>query len=52
MNRALIDDLATARFIDRREDVLLLGMPGTGKSHLAVALGIEAVKAGRSVSLR
>ena len=32
MNRALIHDLATARFILQREDVLLLGPPGTGKS--------------------
>ena len=37
MNRALIHDLATARFILQREDVLLLGPPGTGKSHLAQA---------------
>ena len=36
-------------FIDRHEVVHLLGPPGTGKSHLAVALGVEAVKAGRSV---
>jgi len=31
MNRALIHDLATARFIQQREDVLFLGPPGTGK---------------------
>ena len=35
MNRALIHDFATSRFIQQREDVLLLGPPGTGKSHLA-----------------
>ncbi len=34
MNRALVYELATARFIAQREDVLLLGPPGTGKSHL------------------
>ena len=41
--------LAELRFIERREVVHLLGPPGTGKSHLAVALGVEAVKAGKSV---
>lgn len=41
--------LAELSFIDRGEVVHLLGPPGTGKSHLAVALGVEAVKAGKSV---
>lgn len=41
--------LAELSFIERGEVVHLLGPPGTGKSHLAVALGIEAVKAGKSV---
>ena len=36
-------------FIDRAGVVHLLGPPGTGKSHLAIALAVEAVKAGRSV---
>ena len=35
MNPALVYDLATAHFIAQREDVLFLGPPGTGKSHLA-----------------
>ena len=35
MNRSLIYELATARFIAQREDALFLGPPGTGKSHLA-----------------
>src|SRR5271167_596219 len=35
MNRSLIFDLATARFVDQREDVLFLGPGGAGKSHLA-----------------
>ena len=39
MNRALIHELATGRFIAQREDALLLGPPGTGKSHLAQAIG-------------
>jgi DNA replication protein DnaC len=41
--------LAELGFIERNEVVHLLGPPGTGKSHLAIALGVEAVKAGRSV---
>jgi DNA replication protein DnaC len=47
-NRVLA--LAELTFIDRAEVVHLLGPPGTGKSHLAVALAVEAVKAGRSVA--
>jgi DNA replication protein DnaC len=41
--------LAQLQFIDRAEVVHLIGPPGTGKSHLSLALGVEAVKAGRSV---
>lgn len=46
-NRVLA--LAELKFIDRTEVVHLIGPPGTGKSHLSIALGVEAVKAGRSV---
>lgn len=52
MNRALIYELATARFIERREDALLLGMPGTGKSHLAQAIGRAAIQQGYRVLYR
>ena len=41
--------LAELAFIERCEVLHFLGPPGTGKSHLAVGLGVEAVKAGRSV---
>lgn len=47
--RAEIEELATLRFVERAENVLLVGSPGVGKTHLAVALGIEAVRAGREV---
>lgn len=47
--RAKVEELATLRFMDSAENVLLVGSPGVGKTHLAVAIGIEAVKAGREV---
>ena len=49
MNRSLVFDLATAGFIGRREDVLFLGPPGTGKSHLAQAIGLSAIQQGYRV---
>jgi DNA replication protein DnaC len=49
LDRERILVLAELGFVDRCEAVHLLGPPGTGKSHLATALGVEAVKARRSV---
>ncbi len=43
------DALAQLDFVRRAEVVHFLGPPGTGKSHLATALGVAAVKAGRTV---
>jgi DNA replication protein DnaC len=52
MNRSLIFDLATARFIARHEDGLFLGPPGTGKSHLAQAIGQAVITQGYRVIYR
>ncbi|MBE7212865.1 MAG: ATP-binding protein [Gluconacetobacter diazotrophicus] len=49
LDRNRIQALASLDFIARHEVVHLLGPPGTGKSHLAIALGVEAVRAGHGV---
>jgi DNA replication protein DnaC len=52
MNRALIHELATARFILQREDALFLGPPGSGNSHLSQAIGRAAIHQGHRVLYR
>jgi len=52
MNRALVFELATARFVAQHEDVLFLGPPGTGKSHLAQAIGFAVIQQGYRVLYR
>lgn len=51
VDRNQILTLAQLGFVERKEVVHFLGPPGTGKSHLAIALGVEAIKAGKSVYL-
>ncbi|MAT04734.1 MAG: AAA family ATPase, partial [Acidimicrobiaceae bacterium] len=46
VDRKLIEDLATLRFIEENRPILFLGQPGCGKTHLAVALATLAVEAG------
>ena len=46
IDRKLVMDLATLRFVKEGRPVLFLGQPGCGKSHLATALAIRAVEAG------
>jgi DNA replication protein DnaC len=52
MNRSLVFDLASGAFIAHREDALFLGPPGSGKSHLAQAIGVTAIQQGYRVLYR
>ena len=52
MNRSLVFDLATCAFIGKREHALFLGPGGTGKSHLAQAIGQAAIQQGYRVWYR
>ena len=49
IKREQIESLHELGFLDRRENVILLGPPGVGKTHLAISLAIEAAKSGRRV---
>ena len=49
VNKMLITELTRCEYIDKRENVLLIGNPGTGKSHLATALAAQACAKGYRV---
>ena len=52
LNRSLVLELANCGFTERAENILMCGPTGTGKSHLANALGFEALRRGHSVLMR
>ncbi len=52
MDRRLVFELASGRFITQHEDAILLGPPGAGKSHLAQAIGRAAIQQGHRVIYR
>ena len=49
LRRDVLAHLATAMFIPKMENVILLGPPGLGKTHLAIGLGVKAAQAGYTV---
>jgi len=49
LNESLVRELLSGEYIDKRENVLLMGNSGTGKSHLATALGFSACAQGKKV---
>jgi DNA replication protein DnaC len=49
LNKALVLDLARGDYIERRENVIVLGNSGTGKTHIALGLGLAACQRGMSV---
>lgn len=49
INKETIEELATLKFLEKNQIALFLGKPGTGKTHLALAVGVRAVHAGHRV---
>jgi len=49
LNKKQIFDLATCKFIEKKENIVFMGQPGTGKTHLASAIGHKALLAGYKV---
>jgi len=49
LNRVLVGELLRGEYIDKRESVILVGNPGTGKTHLAIVLGMAACQQGKRV---
>ena len=52
LNMDSFNDMITCRFIDEKADVTAIGPPGYGKTHIALAIGYEAIKRGYSVRFK
>lgn len=49
LDKSIIMELSSCRFINQKQNVILMGKPGVGKTHLANGLGLEAIKKGHTV---
>lgn len=49
IDRKAVEELSTCRFVEKNEIALFLGSPGTGKTHLAISIGLKAASQGHSV---
>lgn len=49
MDEAFIHELASCDFVSKRQNIVMIGNPGTGKTHLSIALGIKACMQGMNV---
>src|SRR5579863_3546990 len=49
LDKKMIYELAACRFIDQKHNVVFMGKPGVGRTHLAHAIGLEAIKKGKRV---
>jgi DNA replication protein DnaC len=49
INKRQIQELSTGQYLQRNENIVFIGQPGTGKTHLSIALGLEALGRGHTV---
>lgn len=49
MDNSFVHELASCNFISKRQNIVMIGNPGTGKTHLSIALGIKACMQGINV---